>query len=78
MKIPKRVEPDYPKVGIPLENIALDKKGNKLKITFRGHIILGSGEGKFIEPDIDSESKCLANSAEVVVEMRKNGNFRQI
>lgn len=74
MKIPYRREPEYPKVGLPLENIALDKKLNRLKITFRGHIILGKGEGKFVEPEFDSESKCLANSAEVVVEMRKNGN----
>lgn len=75
MKVPKRVEPEWPKVGIPLKSGGL-VNGNKLKITYRGHIILGRGEGKFVEPEFDSESKCLEYSAELVVNMRKNGKIR--
>jgi hypothetical protein len=67
-------EPEYPRVGQPLENYVLGNRKKILKTVYRGHIILSKNEGKFIEPDFDSESKCLAHSAELVVEMRKNGN----
>lgn len=73
MKIPKTKEPEYPKLGIPLESVSL-VNGRELKSTFRGHIILGRGEGKFVEPEFDSESNALEYSAELVVEMRKNGS----
>lgn len=74
MRIPKSVEPEYPKLGIPLESVSL-VNGKELKIKFRGHIILGRGEGKFVEPEFDSESTALEHSAELVVDMRKNGTI---
>ena len=74
MKIPKTKEPEYPKLGIPLESVSL-LNGKELKIKFRGHIILDIGEGKFVEPEFDSESKALEHSAELVVDMRKNGTI---
>lgn len=70
--IPYREEPEYPRVGLPLENLTLGKK-KKLKITFRGHIILSRTEGKFVEPDFETEKEALEKSAELVVNMRKNG-----
>ena len=75
MKIPKTKEPEYPKLGIPLEIIKNAGK-KKIKIVYCGHIILGMREGKFVEPEFDSESKCLEYSAELVVDMRKNGTIR--
>jgi hypothetical protein len=74
MKIPEREEPEYPRVALPLESVGL-VNGNQLKIKFRGHIILDKDWGKFIEQDFDSESEALEYSAELVVNMRKNGTI---
>ena len=75
-KIPNREESDYPRVGIPLESVGL-VNGNSLKTSFRGHIKLSEIEGIFLGDDFDTESNALENSAEVVVDMRKNGNIKQ-
>lgn len=74
MKIPKTREPEYPKLGIPLESVSL-VNGRELKSMFRGHIIIDKNWGKFVEPEFDSESNALEYSAELVVEMRKNGTI---
>jgi hypothetical protein len=74
MRIQEQEEPEYPRVGTPLESVGL-VNGNQLKITFRGHILLNKNEGIFVEPDFDSESESLENSAELVVNMRKNGTI---
>lgn len=76
MKIPKSEEPDYPVVGNPMETIK--SRGDALKITYRGHIILERGSGIFVEPDFEVESDALENSAQLVVDMRKTGKSKGI
>lgn len=82
--IPYREEPDYPKVGTPMEIVRMmnpiesmfETRLTRLESRFMGHILLSKSEGIFIEPEFDSESSALSYSAEVVVEMRKNGTGR--
>lgn len=72
-RIPRTSEKDYPRVASPLESVSA-VNGNSLKTTFRGHIIVDKSSGIFLETEFDSESDALINSAEYVVNMRKNDN----
>jgi hypothetical protein len=65
IKILNQPEPSYPRVGEPIEMSKTD---------FRGHVIMSSDSGIYLEIEFDSESKALEYSAEYVRNVRENGN----
>ena len=67
-------DPEYPKLGAPLQAYSVRGRG-KREILYQGHVITSLGCGIFMDIGFDSESKALEYSAEYVVQIRRSRKF---
>jgi hypothetical protein len=74
MKCSNLAEPEYPKLGQPLEFLSVRSKSKK-ETLWQGHVVMGIGSGIFLDLGFDSESRALEYSANYLLEIRTNNRL---